>query len=351
MSATIVVRPHASSRLPGQPAWKSSRIEDTFWTQQALKLLLIFAAAANLIKPSQSQVSCDEDAAVAVRQTCANGTWCTMSCQQTFTDQTMACPMAALHGNEDAEDRVVRCISAGKSSAEIAPSCSPNDISNVMMASLEEVSLGCRVCLVSQPYRAERTGCLKSSQSLGAGAEHQKCNATDTSVLSDIVSSLDEQLHPRDETVMALSPECLVCLLLTNGKDDATMFTRANYYCAAGPPPQLAIDDIFNEGCDWDGLPERIAEVDSVCCFPEADPPSPSTPAAALPLGCLSPPLQMGAPAGSASANQCTVQCAVKLVPLLNGTCGGMMHRLFDGADGVLDGRAAVLDQAAQVGA
>ena len=101
------------------------------------------------------------------------------------------------------------------------------------------------------------------------------------------------------------------------------------------------------EGCDWDAFPQMLAAVDSVCCFPTVEPPSQG----GLPLGCLSAPPLLRAQNGSTdiNINQCSVECALRLLPLLNGTCGSLLHLLYDSADGERDGRAAVFDQAAEV--
>eukprot|EP01052_Picozoa_sp_SAG31_P012497 SAG31_NODE_733_length_12491_cov_7.073112_2_plen_91_part_00 len=65
-------------------------------------------------------------------------------------------------------------------------------------------------------------------------------------------------------------------------------------------------------GCDWDALPAALEAVDSACCLglkgqlPWPEPDTGSAPASG---SC------------SSGKEQCSMQCAVALLPLTNGTC------------------------------
>ena len=79
-------------------------------------------------------------------------------------------------------------------------------------------------------------------------------------------------------------------------------------------------------GCDWARLPAQVAGAESACCLGlAADLPWPAAAGAASGCGGLAPPT-------------CSVDCAVKLVPLVNGSCAPLLGEIFDAADGARDG-------------
>ena len=84
---------------------------------------------------------------------------------------------------------------------------------------------------------------------------------------------------------------------------------------------------IIPAGCDWAGLPAGGAGGDSACCLNLADDlPWPASVGEAAD-GC-----------GGLDPATCSVNCAVKLVPLVNGACAPLLAELFDVADGAHDG-------------
>ena len=113
--------------------------------------------------------------------------------------------------------------------------------------------------------------------------------------------------------------------------DFAAMNTDCGWTLGGGLGNCLACVE-HNTNCD----PEQDSDstiIDAFCSGAAAAPPPPPPP---TPGSTSSAPCQQGA--------GCTVVCAAKLMPLLNGPCAPLLRRLYDGVDGTYDGRAAVFD-------
>ena len=87
-------------------------------------------------------------------------------------------------------------------------------------------------------------------------------------------------------------------------------------------------------GCDWASLPTRVAGAESACCLGLA---------ADLPWSAVGG--VAGVPCGRPAPSACSVDCAIKLVPLVNGTCAPLLGALFDASDGARDGDPSLTPQ------
>ena len=85
---------------------------------------------------------------------------------------------------------------------------------------------------------------------------------------------------------------------------------------------------ISNSSCPWGILEDKLGAVDGACCLGSGE------------AGC-------GEAGGGDEEGQCTVACATKLLPLVEGGCRPILNLLYDTDDGEPDGVATIFDTAA----